>query len=86
MKILTFGIFLMTSLAVSAGSDWEAKKEKMEERTDEAVKDTGRGVKSTSRKVEDKTCEMVNGKAECAVERSKHTIQGAGDKVEDALD
>lgn len=87
MKFFTIGLLLTTSLAVMAnGSDWEDQKQKMEERTDEAARDTGRGVKSTTRKVQDETCEMVNGKAECAVKKSKHTIQNAGDKFEDAMD
>lgn len=77
---------VLTSLSLYAGSTMEEKKEKMEERTDEAVSDMGRGTKKATRKVEDSTCEMVNGKAECAVKKSKHTIQNAGDSVEDAID
>lgn len=76
----------MTSLSVIAGDKWETNKQKMEERTDEVFKDTGRGVKSTTRKVEDSSCEMIHGKAECAVKKTKHSIQNAGDKVEDAID
>lgn len=86
MKILTVGLLVLTSFSLYAGTTLEQKKEKMEERTNEATSDVGRGVKKASRNVEDKTCEMVNGKAECAVKRTKHTIQNGADSVEDAID
>lgn len=77
---------VLTSASLYAGTTLEQKKEKMEERTNEATSDLGRGVKKASRSVEDKTCEMVNGKAECAVKRTKHSIQNGADSVEDAID
>lgn len=84
MKFFTIALALV-SLSAFAGN-WEAKKEKMEERTEEAVNDTGRGVKRASRKVQDETCEMVNGKMNCALKKTKHSIQNGADNVEDALD
>lgn len=77
---------VLTSLSLYAGTTMEQKKEKMEERTEEATSDVSRGVKKASRSVSDKTCEMVNGKAECAVKRTKHSIQNGADSVEDAID
>lgn len=86
MKFLTIALTVLTSLTVAAGTTFEQKKEKMEERTEEASSDVGRGFKKTGRTIKDKTCEMVNGKAECAVKRTKHTIQNGVDNVEDAVD
>lgn len=86
MKFLTIGLMVLTSLSLYAGTTMEQKKEKMEERTDEATSDIGRGFNKATRKVEDKTCEMVNGKAECAVKKTKHSIQNGADSVEDAID
>jgi hypothetical protein len=85
MKVFTL-ILAIASVAAFADSNWEVKKEKMEERTKEAASDTGRGLKSASRKVQDETCEMINGKMECAMKKTKHSIQNGADKVEDAMD
>lgn len=43
---------------------------------------TADAVKKTYRSAKDKTCEMVNGKMECAAKKLKHTGQNAMDKVE----
>ncbi len=85
MKVFTM-ILAIASMAAFADSKWEVKKEKMEERTKEAASDTGRGLKRASRKVQDETCEMINGKMECAMKKTKHSIQNGADKVEDAMD
>jgi len=50
------------------------------------MNDTKRGVKKAARAAEDKTCELVNGKMECAAKKVKHSIQNGADKVEDAID
>lgn len=52
----------------------------------EAGHDTKRAMKRTGRKVSDKTCEMVNGKMNCAGKKLKHGMQNTGDKVKDAVD
>lgn len=75
-------LFLSLSLlTINAIAD-----ETMKEKAKELGNDAKRSVKSTSREVKDKTCELVNGKMECAAQKVKHSIQNAGDKVEDALD
>ncbi len=38
-------------------------------------------VKKTYRSAKDKTCEMVNGKMDCAAKKLKHKAQNAADKV-----
>ena len=60
--------------------------ETLSEKAKEAGNDTRRGVKSGARAIKDKACEMVNGKMECAVQKTKHTLQDGADKVEDAVD
>lgn len=52
----------------------------------EVANDSKRAVKSGARTVKDKTCEMINGKMECAVQKAKHAVQNGADKVEDAID
>lgn len=52
----------------------------------EAANDTKRGAKKAVREVQDKSCEMVNGKMNCAVKKVKHSIQNGADNVEDAVD
>lgn len=52
----------------------------------EAMNDTKRGVQKAGRAVKDKTCEMINGKMECAAQKAKHSIQNTADSVKDAID
>lgn len=52
----------------------------------EVANDSKRAVKSGARSVKDKTCELVNGKMECAAQKAKHAVQNGADKVEDAID
>jgi uncharacterized protein YjbJ (UPF0337 family) len=52
----------------------------------EVVSDMGRGTKKTGRAIKDKTCEMSNGKMECAAQKLKHSVQNAADQLEDAVD
>ena len=52
----------------------------------EAAKDTKKAVRKGARKVRDKTCEMVDGKLNCAAKKLKHKVQNAGDDVSDKVD
>jgi hypothetical protein len=56
----------------------------------DAVTETGRDVsknaKKAGRDVQDATCNMVNGKMECAGKKAKHKIQNATDEVKDKAD
>lgn len=45
----------------------------------------GTATNKTVRKVEDKTCEMVNGKLECAGKKAKHKLQNAKDEAQDKI-
>lgn len=56
------------------------------EKAEEAANDTGRAVKKGARAVQDKSCELVNGKMECAGKKLKNKAKNAVDKAEDAID
>jgi len=60
----------------------EAVKHKVQE----AGHDAKRSANKAGRAVKDKTCEMVNGKMECAAQKVKHSMQNGADKAEDAVD
>jgi uncharacterized membrane protein YtjA (UPF0391 family) len=52
----------------------------------EVGNDTRRAAKKVVRVTKDKTCRIVNGNTECAIQETKHALQDGSDKVEDALD
>lgn len=56
------------------------------EKVKEAGNDARRDAKAAVREVEEKTCEMVNGKMECAFEKIEHAIEEGSDAAEDAMD
>lgn len=57
-------------------------EETVTEKIETSANKTADAVKKTYRSAKDKTCEMVNGKMECAAKKLKHTGQNAMDKVE----
>ncbi len=52
----------------------------------ETTKDAKRGTKKGYRKIQDKTCEVINGKAKCFAKKVKHSMENEMDKVKDAAD
>lgn len=58
-----------------------------EQTATEQVKEAGRdlktGTKKAVRKVKDETCEMVNGKMECAAKKVGNKVDNAVDDVKD---
>lgn len=56
------------------------------EKTKEAGRDVSKTAKKGARSLEDKTCEMVNGKMECAAKKLKHGVQNTADEVKDKAD
>jgi hypothetical protein len=80
-------VFIFTAFigAVVGGQALAADKT-LKDKTVEAGHDMSRGAKKLGRAAADKTCPMVNGKAECAVKEAKHGVQNAADKMEDAAD
>lgn len=56
------------------------------EKAKEAGRDVSKNAKKGARSLEDKTCEMVNGKMECTAKKVKHKVQNAVDEVKDKAD
>lgn len=56
------------------------------EKVGEVASDTKKAVKKGVRNMKDATCEMVNGKMECAGKKLKHKAQNAGDEIGDKAD
>ena len=56
----------------------------------EKAKETARDVKTDTKKVvrsaKDKTCEMVNGKMQCAAQKIKHGTEDVMDATKDKVD
>ena len=73
--------FALTTASFSAIADDSVKST-----AEEVANDTKRAAKSATRSVKDKTCEMINGKMECAAQKIKHAAQNGADNVEDAID
>lgn len=74
-------------MAVTSFAFADASKKTVTERAGETVsetyQDTKDGVKKTYRKVEDKTCEMINGKMECVAKKVANKTKNAADEVKD---
>lgn len=84
LKIVFSAFVLMCIGAVSLPA--RADDDTMKQKAEEVGNDIKRGSKDASRKAKDETCELVNGKMECAGQKAKHSIQKGADKVEDAMD
>lgn len=80
MKFSFFIIFSLMTLNFSAAA------ETLKEKSREVANDTKRATKQAGHDLEDKTCELVHGKMECAVKKVKHSAQKKSDKIEDSLD
>lgn len=82
LVITTCTLMALTSFAFA-----DAHKKTVTERAGETVtetyQDTKDGVKKTYRAVEDKTCEMINGKMECAAKKVANKTKNAADTVKD---
>lgn len=83
-KVIMTVLFL-TSFSAVAEND-KGIVEKTKETTSEAYQDTKKVVKKTANKVSDKTCEMINGKMECAVKKVKHSVENGVGEVKDKVD
>ena len=49
----------------------------------EGASDVSKGAKKAGRKIKDETCEMVNGKMECAAKKAGHKVENAVDEAKD---
>ena len=77
-KLLLSSLFLMLFVSCNA--------EKAGEAVDEAASDAGQAVEETVNDIKDETCEMIDGKMECAAQEAGHAIEEAGNEVEDAVE
>lgn len=73
-------------LSLPALAEEKSTVEKVKESTSETYEDAKKGVKKGYRNVKDKTCEMINGKMECAVKKAGNTIKNGADEVKDKAD
>lgn len=81
MKFSFCTVFIVMSSFSLFAAD-ETSKEKIQE----SIKDSKRAVKQVNREFEDKTCELVNGKMVCVLNKVKHSAEKGADKVQDAAD
>ncbi len=51
----------------------------------EGAQDLKKGVRKNARALKDKSCELVNGKMECAGKKLKHKAENLGDEVKDKV-
>lgn len=84
-KVLPIAILTFAGISIISVNN-AMSEESLTEKTKELGRDVNRGTKKAVRKVKDETCEMVNGKMECAAKKVKHSIQNTADDVEDAVE
>ena len=81
---------LTASIAALAAFISMAPKAFADESTGDKVKQDAEQVKTNTKKLgreaSDKTCEMVNGKMQCAGKKVKHSLQNTGDAAKDKMD
>lgn len=93
MTMLMALIISVTTSVYASGAKKAGPESKMEQAMDNAVEgtkefgnDAARTAKKVGRDIEDKACEMVNGKLECATQKIEHAAENAADKAKDLVD
>jgi hypothetical protein len=86
LAVLALGLVFAIPAVHAEDSKMEKKADQAGDAISEGAKDLKRGTKKAVRNVKDETCELVNGKMECAGKKVKHGAKNLGDKVEDAAD
>lgn len=86
LAAVTLGLVLSIPVVHADDGKVENAAEKAGDSVAEAAKDAKRGTKKAVRSVKDETCELVNGKMECAGKKAKNSVKNLGDKVEDVTD
>ncbi len=76
-------LIAVLSLSPSYGG---SKPKDVKEGAKEASSDAGRGLNKAGRAVKDSTCELFNGKGECAVKKGVNSVKNGADKIEDAVE
>jgi hypothetical protein len=79
MKLNLLSIYILV-VATGLGMTTVAEETTIEKAETGTNKATDK-VKSSYRNVEDRACEMINGKMECAGKKIKHKIKNGSDEI-----
>jgi uncharacterized protein YgiB involved in biofilm formation len=77
--VATMSTFMLTSCS-------EDRRENIGSNMEESMDDAGRQAEEFGRDVKQESCELINGKMECATERAGDSMEDKGDDVEDSLE
>ena len=80
---MKLSLIYLTALALAIPISFASGEQSTGEKVSAEAREAKTAVKKTGRKIKDKTCEMVNGKLECAADKAKHGMQNAADKTSD---
>lgn len=79
-------ILLLAFGAVGIFSTGCNKDKSVKQEMQEVGNDIERGTSKAIREIKDESCELINGKMQCAGQKAKHSVQDSTNKVEDAID
>lgn len=85
-ELMTSLMILGVAFAAPFAHANDDSKGGLKEDIKEGARDVKKGVKKGYRAAKDKTCEVVNGKMECAAKKVKHKVQNAGDEIKDKVE
>ncbi|MGZ3787841.1 MAG: hypothetical protein ACXVLQ_04925 [Bacteriovorax sp.] len=78
--------FVLSSFNTSHVFANDNSDEGMKGKVTKTAKDVKTGTKKSVRKLQDKTCEVINGKTKCLPKKVKHSIENEMDTAKDATD
>lgn len=81
-----FSIFMVGFCLAFCMQMYAYGEESIKDKTAETGRDIKKGAKKLGRNVQDKTCELVNGKMQCLGKKIKHGAQNMGDEISDKVD
>ncbi len=79
-------IALIAATMMMAPIAFSHAEETVKEKVQEAGKDTKRAFKKGANRVEEKSCEMINGKLQCLGDKIENRAEETSDKVKDMAD
>ncbi len=77
VKLALVGLIASAGFAAHAADG----EQNLKEDAKNVAHDTKVSMKKAGRKAQDETCEMVNGKMECAAKKAKHKVENAADDL-----
>lgn len=84
-KIVLLATFCALTAVPFYGVPHARAESELKEDMKEGMDDVKKSARKQTRAVKDKTCELVNGKMECAGKKLKHRAQDLGDEVKDKV-